>query len=135
MAIIGTVAETSRTPDLLQGTWTVTSDVAGGASSDLISFAGYDCVEWYLTVYTGYVSGSHTIGVSFETDGDGLVPVDPGRSIRATKSATTNQSGYLLYPPASLAFSIFAVGVTVTAFTVAYFARPSATRGSRYRGV
>lgn len=134
MAVVGTVTEDSRSPELLVGTWAVASGVAAGNQSTLIDLRGYDIIEFYFSVYTGYSSGTYTAGAAIETDNDGLVPIDPGRCIRANKAgATNNQSGYILYPPPQLALALTAAGTGISAYTVKFFARPTSALPVGYK--
>lgn len=131
MAVVGAVATTINDPRLKIGTWTVSSGVAAGNNSDLITgLENFEIIEFYFTVTTGYSSGTYTIAASIESDGDGLIQVDPGRSIRAGRtSATTNNTGYVILPPPTLSLSLLAAGTGVTAYTVAFIARCGAMKG------
>lgn len=132
MAQVGTITEQTRSPDLLIGTWTIAATAAAADYSTAIDLRGYDFIEWYLSTYTGYASGSHTVGLSMEADSDGLISADGGRSMRAIKGATTNLTGYLWMPPPQVFFVVTVIGTgPVTATTVKFVARPANSREAR----
>lgn len=130
MAVVGTVAFTTNDPQMKIGTWTVSSGVAAGNNSDLISgLENFEIIEYYFTVTTGYSSGTYTVAASIASDGNGLIQIDPGRHIRGGRSsATVNNSGYIILPPPTLSLSLLAAGTGVTAYTVAIIARAGAMR-------
>lgn len=124
MALVGSVAYTNRSPELLTGTWTVASGAAGGNNSAAIDCRGYKIIEFFISAITGYSSGTTTVAADLTGTGEGLLAIDPGRHIRANKTSTSlNQAGYVLYPPPTLFLSLFALGTTPTAYTVTFVAR------------
>lgn len=129
MAQVGTITLDIDSPELLVGTWAIAATAANGDNSPVVNFKGYDFVEWFISTYTGYASGSHTVGLSIESDSDGLISADSGRSMRAIKGASTNLTGYLWMPPPTAYFitTVVATG-PVTATTVKFIAQRTGVR-------
>ena len=86
MAVNGTTTVVVRSPEYLEVTWAVTTPVVNNYS-DAINVRGYEIIEYYVSVYTGYTGATLTIGVLADmaqaVEGDGLIAESAGRHLRA----------------------------------------------------
>ena len=134
MAVNGTTTVVVRSPEYLEVTWAVTTPVVNNYS-DAINVRGYEIIEYYVSVYTGYTGATLTIGVLADmaqaVEGDGLIAESAGRHLRAELDGTgitNHQAGYLIAPPPSIRISVGAHDGASTAITVRLTARPLAAR-------
>jgi hypothetical protein len=126
MAVVGTVAEDTRAPEYIHGTWTISDagEILAGSESTVLKIGKMEIVDFYISTATGYSSGTYEVGLTMGVAGVGTMAEAGGRLANTEfTAASTCAAGFCAMPPGTARFRIIGVGSGVTALTVTYIAR------------